>query len=305
MDMLVYIVNDPNIRWIILGCMLLGLSSGVIGSFMVLQQKSLIGDALAHAALPGICIAFMLLGVKSTAGFLIGALIAGMLATVGIRWITEHSRIKQDAAMGIVLSFFFGIGVLLLTRIQHSGNGGQSGLDKFLFGQAASMMREDLYLLTGISIVLIAVCILLFKQFKLVSFDRGFAKGLGWPVVWLEQIILLLTVFVVVAGIQAVGVVLMSALLITPAVAARYWTDRLHIMIILAGIFGAVSGAAGTVSSSMVSQLPTGPVTVLAATLIFAISALFAPRRGWLARLWQHRRNRLEWNNKGGVSHEQ
>lgn len=207
--------------------------------------------------------------------------------------------------MGIVLSFFFGIGVLLLTRIQHSGNGGQSGLDKFLFGQAASMMRQDLYLLTGISIVLIAVCILLFKQFKLVSFDRGFAKGLGWPVVWLEQIILLLTVFVVVAGIQAVGVVLMSALLITPAVAARYWTDRLHIMIILAGIFGAVSGAAGTVSSSMVSQLPTGPVTVLAATLIFAISALFAPRRGWLARLWQHRRNRLEWNNKGGVSHEQ
>nr|WP_152425985.1 metal ABC transporter permease [Paenibacillus sp. A9] len=303
--MLVYIVNDPNIRWIILGCMLLGLSSGVIGSFMVLQQKSLIGDALAHAALPGICIAFMLLGVKSTAGFLIGALIAGMLATVGIRWITEYSRIKQDAAMGIVLSFFFGIGVLLLTRIQHSGNGGQSGLDKFLFGQAASMMREDLYLLTGISIVLITVCTLLFKQFKLVSFDRGFAKGLGWPVVWLEQIILLLTVFVVVAGIQAVGVVLMSALLITPAVAARYWTDRLHIMIILAGIFGAVSGAAGTVSSSMVSQLPTGPVTVLAATLIFAISALFAPRRGWLARLWQHRRNRLEWNNKGGVSHEQ
>ncbi|MEW4371606.1 metal ABC transporter permease [Paenibacillus kandeliae] len=305
MTMLISMLGDPNVRWIIAGCMLLGLSSGVIGCYMVLQKRSLIGDALAHAALPGICIAFMLTGAKSALGFFIGALIAGVIATFGIRWITTYSRIKQDAALGIVLSLFFGIGVLLLTRIQHSGDGGQSGLDKFLFGQAASMMREDLYLLTGISVVLLVLCGLLFKQFKLISFDRDFARGLGWRVVWLEQLILLLTVVVVVSGIQAVGVVLMSALLITPAVAARYWTDRLYMMLIIAGIFGAVSGIVGTLWSGMVSQLPTGPVTVLASTLIFAASALLAPRRGWLARMWQHRRNRQQWQRNGGVTHEQ
>ncbi|WCT55066.1 metal ABC transporter permease [Paenibacillus kyungheensis] len=298
------LILDPNVRWIIVGCMLLGLSSGVIGSFMVLRKQSLIGDALAHAALPGICIAFMLSGVKSTGGFFIGALVAGVIATFGIRWITQYSRIKQDAAMGIILSFFFGVGVLLLTHIQHSGDGGQSGLDKYLFGQAASMMQSDVYVLAGISILMIVICIALFRLFKLISFDPGFARGMGLPVAFLEQLLLLLTVIIVVAGIQAVGVVLMSALLITPAIAARFWTDRLHIMVILSGIFGALSGLIGTLWSGMVSQLPTGPVTVLAATVFFAISALGAPRRGWLAKLWSRKQTKDQWHRQGGISHE-
>ncbi len=304
MDSLWMILTDPNMRWIVAGCMLLGLSSGVIGCYMLLQKRSLIGDALAHAALPGICIAFMLTGVKSAIGFLLGALIAGAIATFGIRWITAHSRIKQDAAMGIVLSMFFGIGVMLLTRIQHSGEGGQSGLDKFLFGQAASMMRQDVYMLAGISLVLLLLCVVLYKPFKLISFDKGFARGLGWPVARLEQLMLLLTVLVVVAGIQAVGVVLMSALLITPAVAARYWTDKLYMMLLLAGLFGAISGLSGTFWSGMVTGLPTGPVTVLSATLLFAVSALFAPGRGWLGRAARQRRARREWK-QGGAAHEQ
>lgn len=300
------LILDPNVRWIIVGCMLLGLSSGVIGSFMVLRKQSLIGDALAHAALPGICIAFMLSGVKSTGGFFIGALVAGVIATFGIRWITQYSRIKQDAAMGIILSFFFGVGVLLLTHIQHSGDGGQSGLDKYLFGQAASMMQSDVYLLAGISLLMIVICVALFKLFKLISFDSGFAKGMGLPVAFLEQLLLLLTVIIVVAGIQAVGVVLMSALLITPAIAARFWTDRLHIMVIISGVFGAISGLVGTLWSGMVAQLPTGPVTVLTATLFFAISALCAPRRGWLAKSWSRKQTKEQWHRQGqgGISHE-
>ncbi|WP_322923827.1 metal ABC transporter permease [Paenibacillus campi] len=304
MDALWMLWTDPNMRWIVIGCMLLGLSSGLIGCYMLLQKRSLIGDALAHAALPGICIAFMLTGVKSTTGFVLGALVAGAIATWGIRWLTNYSRIKQDAAMGIVLSLFFGIGVMLLTRIQHSGAGGQSGLDKFLFGQAASMMRADVYMLAGISILLLVLCVLLYKPFKLISFDPGFARGLGWQVARLEQLMLLLAVLVVVAGIQAVGVVLMSALLITPAVAARYWTNKLYVMLLLAGMFGAMSGLSGTFWSGMLTGLPTGPVTVLSATLLFALSALFAPQRGWIGKRWRQRRARRAWT-QGGATHEQ
>jgi len=275
---------DPNMQWIFFGCMLLGLSSGVIGSFSYLRKQSLVGDTLAHAALPGICIAFMLTGIKSIGVFLIGAGIAGVIATFGIGYITRHSRLKQDAALGIVLSTFFGLGIVLLTFIQHGAYGNQAGLDKFLFGQAAAMVGSDVITMSVISVALVTVCTLLFKQFKLISFDPGFAKGIGYPVAFLEQLLMLLVVVAVVVGIQAVGVVLIAALLITPAVSARYWTNRLGIMVALSGLFGAMSGALGTWISSSVSNLPTGPVTVLAATAFFLLSILFGPQRGLIAK---------------------
>ncbi|MDQ0090688.1 manganese/zinc/iron transport system permease protein [Paenibacillus anaericanus] len=284
--------TDPNMRWILMGSLLLGLGSGVIGSFTVLRKQSLLGDTLAHAALPGICIAFMLSGVKSMGLFMIGAIISGMIATLGIHIITSFSRIKQDAALGITLSVFFGVGVVLMTKIQHSGNGNQSGLDKYMFGQAASMMLSDVYLMGTVSLLLILICALLFKEFKLVSFDPGFARGMGLKVAVLEQLLLLMTVVAVVVGIQAVGVVLVAALLITPAVAARYWSDALGVMVILAGLFGALSGVIGTLISSTLSNLPTGPVTVLSATSIFFVSAVFAPGRGLIAKWIQRVRNR-------------
>lgn len=275
---------DPNMQWIFLGCMLLGLSSGVIGSFSYLRKQSLVGDTLAHAALPGICIAFMLTGVKSIGVFLIGAGIAGMIATFGIGFITRYSRLKQDAALGIVLTTFFGLGIVLLTFIQHGDYGNQSGLDKFLFGQAAAMVGSDVVTMSLICALVVAACMLLFKQFKLISFDPGFARGIGYPVALLEQLLMLLIVVAVVAGIQAVGVVLISALLITPAISARYWTNRLGVMVALSGLFGALSGALGTWISSSVSSLPTGPVTVLATALIFIVSVLFGPKKGIAAK---------------------
>lgn len=275
---------DPNMQWIFLGCTLLGLSSGVIGCFSYLRKQSLMGDTLAHAALPGICIAFMLTGVKSIGIFLIGAGIAGIIATFGIGYITRNSKLKQDAAMGIVLSGFFGLGIVLLTLIQHGSYGNQAGLDKFMFGQAASMIASDVITMTIVCVSLITICTLLFKQFKIIAFDPGFARGLGYPVAFLEQLMMLLVVVAVVAGIQAVGVVLVAALLITPAVSARYWTNRLGLMVILSGLFGAISGAAGTWISASVSNLPTGPVTVLAATLMFCFSILFGPQRGIIAK---------------------
>ncbi|MGO4345065.1 metal ABC transporter permease [Paenibacillus sp. MCAF9] len=296
MDKIWSMLTDPNMQWIFLGCTLLGLSSGVIGCFSYLRKQSLMGDTLAHAALPGICIAFMLTGVKSIGLFLIGAGISGLIATFGIGYITRNSKLKQDAAMGIVLSGFFGLGIVLLTLIQHGSYGNQAGLDKFLFGQAASMIASDVITMTVVCVSLITVCTLLFKQFKIISFDPGFARGIGYPVAFLEQLLMLLIVVAVVAGIQAVGVVLVAALLITPAVSARYWTDRLGLMVVLSGIFGAVSGAAGTWISASVSNLPTGPVTVLAATLLFCISILFGPQRGLLAKRLVRQRVKQSYN---------
>ncbi|WP_240414338.1 metal ABC transporter permease [Paenibacillus periandrae] len=276
---------DPNTQWILLGCMLLGLSSGVIGCFAYLRKQSLMGDALSHAALPGICITFMLTGSKSILLFLAGAAIAGIIATFGIGYVTRHTRIKQDSALAIVLSVFFGFGIVLLTQIQHSGSGNQSGLDKFLFGQAASMVRSDVIIISIICLLLLGISTLLFKEFKLVSFDPGFARGMGYPVAFLEQLIMFLIVIAVVVGIQAVGVVLMAALLITPAVSARYWTDKLGVMIVISGLFGALSGFIGTLISASGNNLPTGPLTVLAATALFVLSLLAAPRRGVISKL--------------------
>ena len=184
---IVAILSDPNTRWILLGCLLLGFSSGIIGSFTFLRKQSLMGDTLANAALPGICIAFMLTETKSVGLFLFGALVAGIVATFGISWITRYSRIKQDAAMGIVLTVFFGVGVVMLTRIQHGASGSQSGLDKYLFGQAASMVMTDVYVMGGVCLVLLIACLAWFKEFKLVSFDPGFARGMGLPVAMLSS----------------------------------------------------------------------------------------------------------------------
>lgn len=277
-------LSDPNTQWVLSGTILLGICSGVIGCFAYLRKQSLMGDALAHAALPGICVSFMITGTKSIVGFLVGALIAGVIATFAIGYITRETRIKQDAALGIILTVFFGIGIVLLTQIQHSSYGNQSGLDKFLFGQAAAMISKDVTIMAIICASLILVVILFLKEFKLVSFDQGFAKGIGLPIRFLDQFIMFLIVVAVVVGIQAVGVVLMAAMLITPAVSARYWTNKLSYMIVLSGLFGGLSGFGGTIISTMGTNLPTGPLIVLSATAVFIVSVLFAPAKGVIAK---------------------
>lgn len=284
------VLTDPNAMWILLGSMLLGLSSGVIGTFAYLRKQSLIGDALSHAALPGICIAFILTGTKSIFIFLIGAAISGLVGIFLIGLFTQKSRIKQDSAFGIVLSVFFGVGIVLLTRIQQGSSGNQAGLDTFLFGQTASMLMSDVFAMAVISLFLIFVVALFFKEFKLVSFDPGFAKGIGYPVAWIDYLIMFLLVVAVVAGIQAVGVVLMVALLITPAVAARYWTEDLRVMIVLSAFFGLASGVTGTLLSTLANNLPTGPLTVLAASFWFILSVIFAPKRGIIMKLLRRKR---------------
>lgn len=277
-------LQDANTQWVLFGTILLGVASGVLGSFALLRKQSLIGDAMAHAALPGICLAFLLYGTKSIGWFLVGAALSGLLATYFIQVIINHSRIKEDTAIGLVLSVFFGFGIVLLTKIAQSQNGNQSGLDDFIFGQAASLVGNDVRVISGVAIVLLVVTWLLFKELKLFTFDRQFAQGIGLPTGLLNGLLMALIVSAVVIGLQAVGVILMAAMLITPAISARYWTDRLDRMVVVAGTIGALSGMLGTLLSSLANRLPTGPVIVLAATVIFLISLIFAPNRGLVSK---------------------
>lgn len=283
---------DANAQWVMTGSALLGIASGVLGAFALLRRRSLMGDTLAHAALPGIAIAFLITGTKSIGPLLVGAAVAGILGTLSLSAITRHSKLKEDTAMAIVLSLFFGLGILLLNMIQRRPGGNQSGLDKFLFGQAASLVGRDVEVMLIIACALCLTVLLFFKEFKLLAFDQGFGAGLGLPVGWLDLLLNLLIVLAVVIGLQSVGVVLMAAMLVTPPIAARYWTDRLSVMVLLSGLFGALSGVLGTMASQVGPRMPTGPLIVLAATLIFIVSLSFAPRRGLLARLIRLARNR-------------
>ncbi|WP_243291131.1 metal ABC transporter permease [Bacillus sp. FJAT-47783] len=288
MNDLILQLQDPNTQWVLFGTVLLGIASGVVGSFALLRKQSLIGDAMAHAALPGVCIAFLLYGTKSLFWFTVGAAISGFISTWLIHLIVNKSRIKEDSAIGLVLSVFFGLGIVLLTYIQNESTGNKSGLDDFIFGQAASLVRSDVMLISSISGILLIATMLFFKEFKLITFDKGFAKGLGIPVKWFDNLLILMIVLAVVIGLQAVGVVLMAAMLITPAIAARYWTDSLSLMIIIAGGIGAISGGLGTLISTTTAGLPTGPLIIVAATSIFLFSLVFAPKRGLLQAFIKH-----------------
>ncbi len=280
---------DATFQFVLIGALLIGATSGTLGAFAVLRRRSLLGDALAHAALPGVALAFLWTQSKALPILLLGATVSGVIGVLVIEVIVNYTRIKADAALGIVLSVFFGIGIVLLTHIQQSAVGNQSGLDKFLFGQAASIVRADLYVMCLVSaLVLIAVCIF-YKEFKGLIFDAEFLAALGFSPRRVDLLLMGLIVLSVMVGLQAVGVILIAAMLITPAAAARFWTDRLHVMVIASGILGALCGALGVGISALAPRIPTGPVMVLVATGAFLASALIAPKRGVLAR-WARRR---------------
>jgi len=270
-----------------LGAMLLGAVSGVIGCFTILRRQSLLGDALAHAALPGICIAFIITGAKTPLALLIGALVAGLLGALFVVGLVGNSRIKEDSAIGIVLSVFFGLGIVLLTYIQRTSTGNQSGLDHFLFGQAATLMERDVQIILGLATFVLFSVFLFYKEFKLLSFDRSFGEVQGFPMRRLEVGLTALLVVVVVVGLQTVGVVLIVAALITPAAAARQWTDSLGKMIILAAVIGGGASVMGVWASATLPNLPTGPTIVLISSAGLVLSLLAAPKRGLLGGLWR------------------
>ena len=265
---------------VLLGASLLGLIGGVLGVYALLRRQSLIGDALAHTALPGVCLGYLLTASKEPGPLLFGAMAAGLLGSLFILGVVRSSRVSEDSAIGIVLSVFFGLGIVLLTYIQQLPHGNQSGLDKFLFGQAATLLPRDIVIMATLGGAAMLVVLLLYKELKVLTFDRDFTASLGLPIRGLEIVLTLLVVVVVVVGLQTVGVVLIVATLVTPAAAARQWTDRFGRMLLLSGAIGAGAGGAGALVSASIEKVPTGPTIVLLSSTVLFVSLLAAPGRG-------------------------
>lgn len=283
------ILQSYTTQMVLLGTALLGLASGIAGTFAVLRKESLIGDGLSHAALPGVVIAFLLTGIKDIEVLIIGAALSSITAAWLITITVENSKIKFDGALATILSAFFGLGMVLLTYLQSLNNAGQAGLSKFIFGQAATILARDVYITSAAALIIIVLTALFWKELKLISFDVEYAKTLQIPVTFTLILYRALLIMTIIIGIQSVGAILISSLLIAPAVGARQWTNKLGTMCILAGFFGMVSAIGGTIWSTTVQKLPTGPAIIVILSVIVLLSLIFAPNRGIL---WQYRKNK-------------
>ena len=283
---------DYTLRIVALGAAVLGLTAGSLGTFAVLRGQSLLGDAISHAALPGVVVAFFAVGTKAPLPLALGAGVAGWLGALVVGSVVRRSRIPLDAALGIVLAVFFGVGIVLLTLAQRAPGLNPAGLQAYLFGQAAALVAADVVLMSTLGGLALLAMGVFWKELKVLLFDPDFAASVGFPVRRLDVLLTTLLVIAIVVGLQTVGVVLMSAILIAPAAAARQWTDKLGGVVALAAVFGAASGVAGAVLSATIPRLPTGPTIVLCASAVVLVSLLAAPGRGLVARWVQTLRSR-------------
>jgi len=291
----VLLLKDHNTRVVVISVMLLGVSSGIIGAFLLLRKRSLMGDVLSHATLPGIGIAFAVMTAlgfsgKSLPGLLFGAAVSGVAGLLLMLAIRSTTRLRDDVAMGFVLSVFFGLGVAVLGMVQKMPGANAAGLESFIYGKTASMVMQDAQLIGGVALVISVAALLFKKEFTLLCFDDGYARAQGWPVMLLDIAMLALVTAVTVIGLQAVGLILIIAFLIIPATAARFWTHRLDRMLLLSAALGAVSGWLGASFSGIFSDLPAGAIIVLVAASIFLFSMLFGTDRGVIPRLRDHLR---------------
>tara|TARA_B100000809_G_scaffold80478_2_gene78706 strand:+ start:64 stop:1599 length:1536 start_codon:yes stop_codon:yes gene_type:complete len=310
--------DDYNLRVVALGSMMLGIAAGIVGSFMLLRRRALMGDAISHATLPGIGVAFLVMtsyggSGKFLPGLLTGALVFGMIGMGLVLLIRTQTRLKEDAALGIVLSVFFGLGVALLGIIQQLNVGHAAGLESFIYGKTASMLASDAWLIGAAALVVIFLATIFFKEFSLVCFDQDYSNAQGRPSVKLDIIMMSLVVVVTVIGLQAVGLILMIALLIIPAAAARFWTYKLGRLILIAALIGEVSCLLGACISALAPRIPAGAVIVVVATGLFIISMIFGSARGVVHGTARHRRVRrtverqhllralFEWNEEHAV----
>jgi len=284
-----------NTQVVLRGTMMLGAACGVVGAFLLLRKRSLVADALSHAALPGVCVGFLIataLGFngRSLIALIPGAALFGLLGVLAVHLLTRLPRVKEDAAIGIVLSVFFALGVVLLGMIQKLPVATKAGLNHFIFGQAATMSAADATTIGITALLAMIICALMFKELRLICFDSRFAESLGWSSFLLDGMLLAMITALTVVGLSAVGAILMVALLIIPAAAARFWSDRLTVMIVLSAAIGAIACHVGTAASAVQTNLPTGPAIVLACGCLFIISMLAAPKRGLVAVAWQRHR---------------
>lgn len=283
-------MRDPLLRTALIGCILMGISSGLLGGFIVVRRLALVGDTISHAVLPGIMLGYLWHLEKDPLTLFVGAVIAGVVGAVFVSLIQQTTRIKQDAALGIVLGGFYALGILIKSIIQRGAGGDQSGLDDFLFGNAAALSSGDVVLMavvTGVALLLITV---FYRQFFVSSFDETFAESVGIPSQVFHYILMVLLAFAIVVALQAVGAVLVSAMLIIPPATAYLLTDRLHKMLLLSVIVGVVSAVGGAFLSFLSTGLPTGPFMIVSSAALFLLAFLFSPSHGVLPRVLRRRK---------------
>jgi len=295
-----------NATLVTLGAVLLGFAAGAVGSFMVLRKRALVSDAMAHATLPGVGLAFILMVAlggegRNLAGLLAGSAITAGLGLLCVDWITRHTRLAEDAAIGAVLSVFFGIGIVILTMIQTMDGGRQAGLEGFLLGSTAGMLYADALVIAGGGALAVLSVWLLRRPMTMVAFDAGFAQAMGINVRRIDLAMMGLVMGVTVIGLKIVGLILIVALLIIPAVTARFWTERSGAMLWIAGALGALAGYLGAVLSTIAPAMPTGPIIVLIAAGLFLFSLLFAPLRGVAAAVIRHQRFQARVHRRQGL----
>ncbi|MCB0339649.1 MAG: metal ABC transporter permease, partial [Bdellovibrionales bacterium] len=288
-----------NSAVVILGATFLGCASGIVGTFALLRKRALMADALSHSALPGLCLSFIFawtLGFdgKSLPILLLGATVSGIVGVLSVQFLVQHTRLNEDAAIGSVLSVFFGFGILLLSLIQSLGTGSEGGLNHFIYGQTAAMGASDAIFTLAVTISILIMTLLLLKEFRLVCFDQDYAATLGWPVATIDLIMMSSVVVVTVTGLETVGMLLIVSLIIIPPVTARFWTENLTQMTVISGSLGALSCYIGAALSAVLPRFPAGSVIVLTSGIFFAISFLLAPRRGLLASFVRGLMLRLE-----------
>lgn len=276
-----------NTRLVLRSVGVLGAACGAVGVFLLLRRRSLVADALAHAALPGVCMGFLLavalgMDARSLGILLPAAAVAGAMSVASIHALTRLPRVREDAAIGIVLSVFFAVGVVLLGVIQGLPVSQKAGLNHFIFGHAATMSASDGRAILIASLITIAVLVVCFKELRLLCFDSSFAGGMGFSRIALDGILMSLVTLLTVIGLHAVGALLIVALLIIPAAAARFWTDRLGLTTVIATLIGGIGAYIGAASSAAEANVPTGPAIVLYCGALFLISMTAAPKRGLL-----------------------
>ncbi len=270
---------------VMLGAAALGLAAGGIGVFAMLRRRALVSDAVAHATLPGVAGAFIVaaaLGLPGRSPLLLmaGAAVTAVLALAAIQWLARQPRVTEDTATAAVLASTFGLGLALLSIVQSLPTGGQAGLDAYIFGSTAGMLASEAYAMAALAAVSLAILALLFKELGAVAFDPAFATASGLPVARLDGIVAMLSLATVVVGLRVVGLVLMVALLVIPPAAARFWSDRLPIVVAVAALIGAVSAFLGAAISATAPDVPTGATIVVVAGGFFVASALAGPARG-------------------------
>ncbi|MEM1156812.1 MAG: iron chelate uptake ABC transporter family permease subunit [Verrucomicrobiota bacterium] len=287
-------LQDHNTRIVFIGTALFGAVGGMVGTFLLLRKRSLMSDTISHATLPGIGIAFIIGELffgfgKSLPLLMFGAAVTGLAGMGMVVAIRTCSKIKDDAALAIVLSVFFGLGIALITVVQQMPSGNAAGLEGFIYGKAASMTVSDGWLIFGAALAAGLVCFFLYKEFTVLCFDSSFAASQGWPVLLLDVALLALITIVTVIGLQAVGLLLVVAMMIIPPAAARFWTERLDMTLLISMGFGFVSGLLGVFASALFPRLPAGAIIVLVSALLFFLSMVLGGARGMWFRYYEHR----------------